>query len=397
MIDLREFTSPVSFLTPGFKPQAIIGWNNALTTGYGFHGDGTQGLGWWAKRPYPDVAADQFVSAGGQLVFFIGHINDAGRFFGEDRYDTFCIGPSDPQGSQTIGKAKCSKVVYSGSNGGEAHGVLFLGGRKMKAKAGIVQFSPGGSLSVTGLGFEPQLLIFHSARSGIGANDGGAFAMGTTDGTNQWSYAWDSPYLVDGDVNPSQMQTGVWRNDLCAVMVTNPSVSTEVEITSLDSDGFTVNVITAGSELWSYLAIADPGGEFAVGEATQDDASITVGFEAEAMLFASGGRDDYTVSVSFASGSLGGASQAAQVGGCTAQRINNADRYWNSSALAMIDTGTLGPSLKAEMVVDGWNPTTVDLDWTTTDSLGRLFGWIAFKTDGKKPCGHPLPRLNAGR
>lgn len=145
-----------------------------------------------------------------------------------------------------------------------------------------------GAQSITGLGFKPKFVLFSSTRvivEGIAAEL--SLSMGAADGTSEW--------LVHVNAEDNQATTdcrSVSRTDRC-VFAAIPGTDTAIysaNFTTMDEDGFTLDVTDAGSgELVYYLAL---GGDNIEAEVFADalpgstgDHSVTgLTFEPEGLL-----------------------------------------------------------------------------------------------------------------
>jgi hypothetical protein len=168
----------------------------------------------------------------------------------------------------------------------------------------------------------------------------------------------------------------------------------------MDSDGFTLDCTTfGGTELFWWVAIKDPGGQFAVGTATEGDSSFTPGFTPEAAMFASVGNTAFGTSQAGAAVAFGGAdSSGAQYAGWEAAAAANvfSRNYWSTKAISLVTHPTgLVSAPTAEADVTSWG-SSVGLNWTTGGTNGLKFGWVAMKTSkgpGFAGCGSVRPQI----
>src|SRR3989338_1058928 len=127
------------------------------------------------------------------------------------------------------------------TNGYEFY-VLCLGGADLSAKVGTFDLSSGtGSQAVTGIGFQPQGLILaytkNDAMEGTEAHCTLVFGMG--DGTRQNTnakYDQDSAGIMNAERNHN--------NEDILNLTRDATTYVECDLTSLDSDGFTINRTT---------------------------------------------------------------------------------------------------------------------------------------------------------
>lgn len=146
-----------------------------------------------------------------------------------------------------------------------------------------------GAQAVTGVGFQPKLVIlFESSGSQSAGAIGSRFTLGATDGTNQFTVSTRSRDNVGTSVTAHlQDSTFLWSE---VATNTNTQITNEAVITSLDSDGFTVtwNVATAGTEEYFCLGGSDISvkvGKFDMNGSTGNQAVTGVGFLPKAVLF----------------------------------------------------------------------------------------------------------------
>lgn len=107
-------------------------------------------------------------------------------------------------------------------------------------KVGVI---PGSTLSttgvknITGVGFQPKMVVFRTL--GADANTASTVAWGASDGTSQYfvcSYA-------TGATNTAGRMTGT---DACVAIMASPTaLGLKASLTSLGSDGFSLDVTTA--------------------------------------------------------------------------------------------------------------------------------------------------------
>lgn len=248
-----------------------------------------------------------------------------------------------------------------------------------------------GSVSVTGLGFQPDaLLTFATSQPGFSFFDNGLLHIGATDGTNQWTGGLHWPDLPAGGTTTSS----VWKDDRLMALSFNSVLTFEVEITSLDVDGFTVNTLTAagGDQKICYLAFR---GAYKVGTAQVPGAtglqSITgLGFQPTAVWMASAEIDDLTlIDTSRAKLTMGGGTiddgQWNVWAGQTAGDLYNNEAEVAGKILTLWQdaqaAGPFQPAVNAEAELVSLDADGFTLDWTTVDGNAYYYSWFATGED----------------
>jgi len=125
----------------------------------------------------------------------------------------------------------------------------YVDSQSLSTKVGTVIISSTGSVSVTGVGFQPKAVLFICGADDKTTTRSGN-AVGFWDGTTLVSMggAW-----IDGD---SSGRGFALSNFEVASNAATPTTIVAFTGTSLDSDGFTINVTTASSDYnCYYLAI----------------------------------------------------------------------------------------------------------------------------------------------
>lgn len=272
-------------------------------------------------------------------------------------------------------------LVSLGLAGGDMEGLGLLSGITLESKVGWTQSFGTGPVTVTGLGFAPNLVLFSSfGRNYFGAppvipGERGALSFGAYDGTNQWVAAAQSGGWLSGGTRYSTFSE--------SFVVATPYQS-NVSAVSLDADGFTLNWAGANDSVVLWQAFYDPAGQWKVGTGVEGDTSITTGFPAELVLFGNSGVSSLdTLGVGCSVGIGGADDQLHQYSGFGAGGSTTQNRkYWDDTHAISVSYAAGGgvPALDAQAQVTAVNPTTVGLNWTTTGGGGARFGWVAMKT-----------------
>lgn len=252
-----------------------------------------------------------------------------------------------------------------------------------------------GTTAVTGLGFRPDVVIFFSPfRTTGGANvlrGRVVYSFGVADDTGgQWSVSVRSQ-------NGTTSNTARSFSDSTCLQMIDPSSETieeAISLVSMDSDGFTVNTDVASgfSHHMNYLAIK--GGRWKAGTATQKTTTGTkattgVGFAPSGALFASVGATATSGAEAHSKLCIGATTGASNnVAQWVGDRDNAADTVaatiLKSDKCLVMATETVGdaPSEEAVAELDTFDSDGFTLDWTSADGTARIFGYLAWSTDG---------------
>lgn len=298
--------------------------------------------------------------------------------------------------------------------------MLAMGGTGIQAKCGVINTIASGNNVITGVGFRPDALIFCSA------NIYGT-ATHFTAGTRNW---WG---CCDENLNQWAMQnyrayyygSGLVSHFEGGVINSTDFGKTDgdyVEVTSLDTDGFTLNWTPRGQAgipnyvCWMAIQCQDTG--IRVGSVVQPAVGIQshsgFGFAPKAIWFSGVG--------STASGTYRGPKTAPEVmhgyAGVDAADTRGYDPTpvvvpmpnWEMCQMAGHNPGSRNPcwaanspgqygftpsrcinwygevapwtgGYKAQANINAWNADGFDLNWTLSDGNARRFGYMAFGAD----------------
>lgn len=250
----------------------------------------------------------------------------------------------------------------------------------------------GGSFPVTGVGFKPDALV--TIPSSL--NTGMAFVTPTASGLYTERNA--------DNVNPTQSEQYQTSSYSHAVLETGSIMGSRASLTSMDSDGFTLNydtVLVSGAIAY-FLALK--GGRYAVVSDTQKTSTGTktntaVGFQPSGMLSFSGNAA--------ANASIDGTLQKFTIGGtdgtnegCTwVQDVDNVATTQNAQASVnnkFLRMATADSTTNAECDAS-FSTSGFTLDWTTADATDREFYAMAFGSidQGTTDIMLPLGRLGS--
>jgi hypothetical protein len=112
----------------------------------------------------------------------------------------------------------------------------------------------------TGVGFTPKaILLFSNGQTGTGVASHARLSIGMGTSASQRHASWTG----DKDASATSVNDTSQQTDqiLTIAVETTPTVSAEADLSSLDSDGFTLNYGTADGTAYgfSYLAIGEYG------------------------------------------------------------------------------------------------------------------------------------------
>lgn len=321
------------------------------------------------------------------------------------------------------------KVVVSPGSGGvasftgasAAHGAALMlsirGGPSIDTFAG----APG-IATYSGLPFQPDLLLFNLCEpQGLGGHDGTTWCIGAADSSgNQWAATTRSTYLsgataIGGLLN-RVTRYDRFRNDACLIHIGSPQfagpTTSDVTISwnSMTSDGFTLNVSQlTGTTAVEVLAVkAHPGrGNFKVGTGTQPGGagaqSFTgLGFLPHALWVGSVQETDQakhtnkgTAVFGFSDGTEDrGVWSATDSGVLGGSPPHDPQSLWNDNLINFCSYSGL---VNAQAHVQSLDADGFTLDWTTSDGVARLFGWVALAVDDApvtQPVATTLPVTN---
>ncbi len=375
---------------PEFQPRALLAYGHGQNT----HGKSTGGAfaawGGYTETQGAFGGADWGITSPGSLETGAGGNGPPGSSFYGETGGTFTNVFHDPV-------YDCGEFdVQTGSVNGNYIGLFILGGRTLETAVGEGTFSGTGTHAITGLGFQPGLILMggtgHNTHGGHGAGSGGAdfqTGLGAADAHgNQFAIAAGAIWNAS-----TTGRKGQTVDDACFVQV-YPGFM-KADLVSMDADGFTLNVSTYyGAQYFWWMAFSDAGGDFAVGTFTEGDASITPGFTPEAIMFASGGHDalatdQFGIALAYGGASSEGNMFAGYAQAAAANAVSA--RSWSTKALSWLPHPTsTGFVTECEAEVSSWG-STCNLNWTLLGARSLIGGYVAFKTSegrGYAGCGN---------
>lgn len=264
-------------------------------------------------------------------------------------------------------------------------GYIALGGADLtNVKVGSFNLATGtGTQAVTGVGFQPDCVLMAQGRADTteGNTDYTSALLGVgTSSSAQWGVSCFDTNAADTTNNVRGQRTDNIIPRVTSTLAYAPLAS----LSSLDSDGFTINksVAPAAAILTPYIALK--GGQFKVGSLTQPTTtgtqSITgVGFQPAAVLFAGAGMAASTSVQDHLRFALGASTVTDELCAANTATDNVATtecaRRLFGKAISFISGGTPTVDSEADMTAVGSDGFT--LDWTTADATAREVLYLA--------------------
>ena len=267
---------------------------------------------------------------------------------------------------------------------------LALGGYDVSSKVftWVLNGSPTGNQSVTGVGFKPTSVLCLHAGPGFTSTPPNSSTHNTfgisvmDDQGNQWA----NTYLDTDTANPSTPFRYQRATKAIVILTTSGTLAKEANWVSMDSDGFTVNWTTLDTNASKAVCLALKGLRVCPGSFNKSTAAATatqtvtgVPFKPRAVLLAS--VQGVTSSSIGTVTRLGiGASNVTTNGSSavlstTASKssVHSIDK--TSKAFVKVDNNT--PAIDAEATVTGFNVDGFTLSWTTNDSVATEILYLA--------------------
>lgn len=252
-----------------------------------------------------------------------------------------------------------------------------------------------GAQSKTGLSFEPELVMFLSispvtaaATLPITASAHARLMFGATDGTNEWvGVTGYQDNTANSDI------TNIFRSDACIHLLTAAAGATEAvaDITSLNSDGYTLNVSDAAAGTGRWVAGIALGGGGAVKVGTETTRTTTgtkqtsgVGHQTRGLLFYSINRPvSGALSTTTAAGWSWGATDLTNQNYIIGMQDDNTAASEFQTAMdddkcLLIPSQTNPISTMAEASVSASDSDSYTLNYSIANGTAMEFGWISF-------------------
>lgn len=253
-----------------------------------------------------------------------------------------------------------------------------------------------GDQSVTGLGFQPKLIIFstsvktadgsHSCSGGVGSYGAVGAAVSSS---SRFAFSHYISYA-------SKVYNTSFDTDEAIVIYGAGAYNTEADFVSMDSDGFTINLATAPASAWKVGYIAFGGSDISVATGTFDsttststDTNVTSAGFAPDIVFVFGGREDTTEG-----GTSGYAGLIEGVGTSSSSRANvsyvssgstNQSSYSYANSSSIVSQLTQASStMRIEGDLESMDGSGFTIDWSTVQGSAARFGYIAISGLEKK-------------
>lgn len=354
----------------GFQPKAVLFWGNKRTSAG---------------------------SSSSQFQFYVGMATSStsracaamsNGAFRTDNRNTSCVYLVDDGGSTVLTADFVSMdsdgftINWSTVSSGVQVNYLALGGSDL-TNAAIKQLqapASTGSQAYTGVGFQPGAVIAVSVGDTTTPNGGALsrarFGMGAASGSSaQWatSSEWEG-----GSAN------GYQRTNQVIAVIGNGAKVVEANLTSFDSDGFTLNwgTTTNGVYCW-FLCLK--GGQFKAGSISQktstgNQAYTGVGFQPVAELFAS--RDlvaSTTIDNNEEQTMIGAASSTSARAAIISNwgGLSTDQNTLTTTKAIRLQTGST-PTVQAEADLVSHDSDGFTLNWSTADATSREIVYLAF-------------------
>lgn len=390
----------------GFLGKAVIFFSVGSTAAATFSGNGLgpsvgmatgTGAGGTGQRAQATGSADASVTSAAQQQMVqraIELLNSAGTIVGAATLTSF-----DADGftlNWSVADANAYLISY----------VVIGGADLTNAKVHDFNLRASlGAIAVTGIGFQPDLVLFLTAstvQTTIPYSAAGArLVLGVMDAAgNQWSLA---NFAADG-VSPSSSVRQL-LTDSC--IINQPTAggapTAKVSFTSMDADGYTLNQ-TSAFNASIVAALALKGGSWKVGSTVKPvggapaaHAITGVGFVPKGVILAGiqaivGTLGSTHAEVGIAALSAVGSEQAVASVDRDSISPTVAKRYSNSKSFVKVDNAT--STVDAAAALTSLDADGLTLSWNPNDAVATQLGWIAGGDTGAAPSGGSYSNIN---
>lgn len=256
-------TGSVAYTQPGFKPDFLLLWGNESTTASPAIPGATIGLG-YATSSTSQVSQSTASSSSVST-------RDTARYQRSDNVICFVELDSDSVNAGAFGGGltsmdtngfTCNWTTSATAGRSKSFGYLAVKGGNWKVGSGTSKTSTG-TQAYTGVGFQPSGVIFssvcNSSSTAINANNRISFGGGSSSSDNRCVFAGDA----DGGTN--SVTATIQKSAKCISVITeaathtSSTVNAEASISTLDSNGFTLNWSTASATAFEFLYVAVGG------------------------------------------------------------------------------------------------------------------------------------------
>lgn len=265
------------------------------------------------------------------------------------------------------------------SNQDIIHYVAIGGSEIVSAKVGQITIATSGaSQAFTDPGFQPDfLMLFGTLGETVDTNTTHAkFSLGYgTDSSHQGVTSISSTdNLNTMDTRRYQSTSEIW-----ASFINNSNtIDTQAALSSMDTNGFTLNVtnLPTSSLTVNYLAIK--GGNHKVGTITQPSSTglqttSGFGFQPQGLLMSSFNRSAFSGATTNAQIALGAASSSLNQGDLWVADVHNladAQTAMSTVTTSAIRIATADSTVNGEASLSSFDTGGFTLNWTTADTLG---------------------------
>lgn len=257
---------------------------------------------------------------------------------------------------------------------------IALGGSDLTA-AFVKAFLPAsstGNQSFTGVGFKPSAVFMMSAQvAGTTETDTGAtgWSLGWSNGTTQAALEMQN----NGATESVQKTTTIIEKSS-----SGGSITTEANLVSLDSDGFTIDQ-TNDSSVKEFFALCLEGGQYATGSLSQktstgSQAVTGLAFQPTGLLMMSWNLASSTsINTSTSRSSFGSASGSSNMSSIWSGGGNGGvqDHDTDTGELIKMYTESATPTLNAAATLTSFDSAGFTLNWGNADTTARQVLYFA--------------------
>ncbi|MDO8750566.1 MAG: hypothetical protein Q7K03_05430 [Dehalococcoidia bacterium] len=239
-----------------------------------------------------------------------------------------------------------------------------------------------GNQAVTGLGFQPDFVLFLFGGTAAGANDTGLLFSQLSLGIAQSSTSQGAVVVATRDADTANTsKRSQQRTNASILLLTNaapPAQDAIAAFVSMDVDGFTVNKSNAPAASTPIFYLALKGGSHLVGNFAQPAATgsqtVTgVGFQPRSLMFLSRNMVAGTTIVAPNTLSVGAGISSAAQGSIWSQARNvdpsDTNSYTATNAVVTMATGPT--TLNAQATLSGFTSDGFTLNWSAADATAR--------------------------
>lgn len=251
------------------------------------------------------------------------------------------------------------------------------------AKAGsFVGSGSTGNQSVTGVGFQPAVVLFWWNLLASDTN-GVDFALGMGVGISSSARRAVGNYSSDAQATSAN---AAWNQSTTCIYA--PSGSPRADFVSMDSDGFTVNWVTATATVINYLALGGTdltnvkSGAIAAKTTTGNQAYTGIGFQPTALILFAGKFSTDPLDQSTNGAAMIGFATSSSERGCIAWRNKNGAnpqvaKHRQSKAKVAISVTDAGVFTEADFV--SFDSDGFTLNFTTAGGSADVVYYIALR------------------